>query len=135
VPETPNIPDPSTLSFTRSDEYKTVFSNVFRIRVGLGDITLIFSKISHAPSIGAEANVVEEQVEVVLAWPSIKMLQMHLSSLISGIEQEVGEIPVPNAFLTSPSVSLTAQREVIRSFGFSSSSATKLTATKEEDTT
>jgi hypothetical protein len=135
VPETsPNTPDPPTVSFTRSDEYKTVFSNFFRIRVGLGEITLIFSKIAHTPGILAEPNVVEEQMEVALTWSSIKMLQLHLSSLISGIEQEVGEILIPNGFLASPSMSPAAQREIIRTFGLSKSSATKPTATKEETT-
>jgi hypothetical protein len=119
VSETPNIPDPSGISVTRSDKYRTVFSNAYRVRVGIGEITLIFNRITHTPSMAAEPNVVEEQVEIVMTWQSIKMLQLHLSSLISGIEQEVGEIPIPNAFLVNPGMSPTAQREFIRSFGLS----------------
>jgi hypothetical protein len=134
VPETPVIPDSPGLLITRSEEYKSVFSNIHRVRVGNGEITLIFNRISHTPNLTAEANVVEEQVEIVMAWPIIKMLQLHLSALISGIEQELGEIPIPNAFLMNPNMNPTIQREVVRSLGLSRSSTTQPGATKEEGT-
>lgn len=37
------------LTFTRSPEYKVVYSNLFRSRVGSGDITLIFSRVTQRP--------------------------------------------------------------------------------------
>jgi hypothetical protein len=133
VSETPIVPEVSGITVTRSEEYKSIFSNAYRVRIGVGDITLIFNRATHAPNITAEASVVEEQVEIVMAWPIIKMLQVHLSSLVSAIEQEIGYIPVPDAFLANPNMNPTAQREVVRSLGLSRSSATEPAATKEED--
>jgi hypothetical protein len=136
VPETPIVPNVAGVTVTRSEQYRSVFSDIYRARVGIGEVSLVFSRVTHTPSITAEANVVEEQVEIVLGWPSIKMLQMHLSALVSGIEQEIGQIPVPNVFLSNsnPNINPTAQAGVIRTLGLSRSSATEPPATKEEET-
>jgi Protein of unknown function (DUF3467) len=106
----------ANLTFTRSAEYKVVYSNIFRTRVGPGEITIVFSRATHAPGIGVGANIVEEQVEVVLSWPQLKMFELALRSVVDAIEQEVGEIPIPNAFTVNPE----GQRSVIRTLGFPS---------------
>ncbi len=104
------------LTFTRSPEYKVVYSNVFRTRVGGGDITLIFSRITHVPSIAVAGDVVEEQIEVVMSWQQLKQFEMALKSVVDAIEQEVGEIQVPTVF----KIDQDGQRAVVRSLGFPS---------------
>lgn len=123
MPKTSVSPDASALSVVRSDEYRTVFSDLYRVRLGNGDLTLIFSKLTHTPSISAEPDILEEQVEIVMTWSTIKMLQLHLASLIGGIEQELGSIPVPTAFLANTNLTPTAQRAVVRGFGLSTTEA------------
>lgn len=104
------------LTFTRSSEYKVVFSNAFRTRVGTGDITLIFSRVTHTPSVAIAGTIIEEQVEIAMSWPQLKQLAMALTSIVNAIEQEVEEIQVPMAFKIDPE----AQRVVIRGLGFPS---------------
>jgi Protein of unknown function (DUF3467) len=104
------------LSFTRSPDYKTIYSNLFRTRIGSGDISIVFSRNTHTPSLTATANIVEEQVEVVMSGPQLKMLEQMLHTLVDTLEQEVGEIQIPMAFKTN----LEAQRAAIRSLGFPS---------------
>jgi hypothetical protein len=98
----------------RSPEYKTLYSNIFRPRVGAGDITIIFSKLTHSPSLMAVADVVEEQVEVVMSWPQLKMFTETLSTLVEAIDEEIGEIKLPTGF--KPNIE--RQREAIRSMGY-----------------
>jgi hypothetical protein len=104
------------LTFTRSPDYKTIYSNLFRTRIGNGDITLVCSRITHAPSLKAAANIVEEQVEVVMSWPQLKMLEQMLRSLVDTLEQEIGEIQIPTSYTPNPE----GQRAAIRSLGFPS---------------
>jgi hypothetical protein len=107
----------AALSVTRSAEYRSIYSDIFRARIGSGDATLIFSRLTHSPSIAAAGNVIEEQVEVVMSWPHLKMLEHTLRNLVDAIEQEIGEIKLPAAF----NPNLEAQRIAIRSLGLSSS--------------
>jgi hypothetical protein len=106
----------ANLAVTRSAEYRTIYSNVFRPRIGNGDVTLIFSKLDHAPSLAANANVLEEQVEIVMAWSQLKMLTLTLNSIVNALEQEVGEVKIPTSF----KIDLENQRAVIRTLGFTS---------------
>jgi hypothetical protein len=106
----------ASLTFTRSADYKAIYSNFFRTRVGAGEITVIFSRITHAPSIGVAGNIIEEQAEVTMSWPQLKMLEQVLRGFIDVTEQEVGEISIPTAF----KIDLEGQRTVVRSLGLPS---------------
>jgi hypothetical protein len=106
----------ASLTFTRSPDYKTIYSNLFRTRIGNGDITIVCSRTTHTPSLRAPANVIEEQVEVVMSWPQLKMLEQMLRSLVDTLEQEIGEIQIPKAYNTNPE----GQRAAILALGFPS---------------
>jgi hypothetical protein len=106
----------ANLAITRSPDYKSVYSNLFRTRVGAGEIVVIFSRITHTPSIVAAGNVLEEQVEVIMPWPQLKMFAQTLSTIVDAIDEEVGEIPTPTAF----SVSVEGQRGAVKSLGLAS---------------
>jgi hypothetical protein len=47
------------------------------------------------------------------------MLQLHLMSLVSAIEEEVGNIPIPASFLANLGAVHDTQRNVVRSLGLS----------------
>jgi Protein of unknown function (DUF3467) len=105
-----------TITVIRSDTYKTIYSNLYRTRVGSGEMTIIFNKVTHSPSILATGNIVEEQVEIIMPWPQIKMFEQTLKSIIDAFEQEVGVIPIPTSF----QVNAEGQREAVRSLGLPS---------------
>jgi hypothetical protein len=106
----------SNLTVTRSADYRTIYSNVFRTRVGNGDVTVIFSRLTHNPSITAAGDVIEEQVEIVVTWSQLKMFAQALRTLVDVIDQEVGEIEIPSSFRLNPE----AQRSAIRTLGYRS---------------
>src|ERR1700687_2805502 len=39
------------LTVTRSDAYKAIYANAYRTRIGTGDVTIVFNKAAHTPSI------------------------------------------------------------------------------------
>ena len=113
---TPALPEAiAALTVTRSADYKVVYSNVYRTRIGAGELTLLFGRFAHAPNIRAEVNVLEEEVEVIMTWSQLKMLAQTLSSAIDALEQEIGEVKIPTAF----KIDLESQRAAVRSLGFS----------------
>jgi Protein of unknown function (DUF3467) len=119
VAESTNISATPNLSITRSNDYKTIYSNLFKTRVGNGEVTIIFSKITHAPSMTAEGNIVEEQSEIVMSWPQMKMFAIHLTGLVNAVERELGNIPIPEAFRQSVRSHPDAQQTVVRTLGLS----------------
>jgi len=106
----------SNLTVTRSADYRTIYSNVFRTRVGNGDGTVNISRLTHNPSITAAGDVIEEQVEIVMTWSQLKMIAQALHTLVDAIDQEVGEIQIPSNFRLNPE----AQRSAIRTLGYRS---------------
>jgi hypothetical protein len=95
--------------------------DIFRTRIGNGDVAIVFARTTHTPSLTATANVVEEQVEVVMSWPQLKMFEQMLHAIVDAIDQETGEIQIPRAFVPN----LEAQRAAVQSLGFPSPTAKK----------
>jgi hypothetical protein len=94
-----------------------IFSNLFKSRVGNGECTIIFSKLTHAPSFAASANIIEEQAEITITWPQLKMFSIQLGTLVSAIEDVVGIIPIPQGFQQAVASMPQAQHDVVRSLG------------------
>jgi hypothetical protein len=114
-PATPNLEKLiADLTVTRAADYKTIYSNLFGTRIGGDDITIIFSRLTHSPSILANANILEEQVEIVMSWSQLKMFEQTLRTLVDAIDQEIGEIKIPTGFKINPE----GQRGVIRGLGY-----------------
>jgi hypothetical protein len=103
----------AAITVTRSDAYKTIYSDAVRTRIGVGDVTIIFSKTTHLPSVLANPNIIEEQAEVIMPLPQLKMFERILRSLVDAFEQEVGVIPIPTSFV----INIEGQRQAIRSLG------------------
>ncbi|MBV9757758.1 MAG: DUF3467 domain-containing protein [Alphaproteobacteria bacterium] len=101
----------------RSADYKTVYSNLYRTRVGNGELTIVFSRATHTPSFLAEGNLIEEQTEIVMTWPQFKMLSMTLKSLLEAIESEVGPVEIPSGFLQNAAPGAESQRLAVKGLG------------------
>jgi hypothetical protein len=89
------------LTFTRAPDFKTIFSDMVRPTIGNGSINIVFSKLTHEPSMNMQTNIVEEQAQVVMTWTQFKMVMQNFSSILAAIETEVGPIPIPHAFRPS----------------------------------
>jgi hypothetical protein len=104
----------NSLTVTRSPAYRTIFSNVFRTRLGAGEVTLIFSRLAHRPSIAAAVDSIEEEVEIVMSWPQLKMFIKTLQGVVEAIDSEVGEIKVPANFQSNLDANAASQRQAVR---------------------
>jgi hypothetical protein len=103
----------TALAVTRSNDYKAAYSNLYRTRIGANEVTLLFARMTHTPSIFAVVNAIEEEFEVTMGWSQIKTLVMTLTEIIRAFEQEVGTIPIPLSFQPN----LEAQRQAVRNLG------------------
>jgi hypothetical protein len=102
------------LTFTRSADYKTISSNVFRPRIGNGNIAIVCCRTTHTPGIEISANIIEEQIEITMSWTELKMLEQTLRAIVDALDHEVGEIPTPTSFKINPE----GQRAAARGLGF-----------------
>jgi hypothetical protein len=109
----------ANISFRRAGDYKNIYSDLFKAIIGNGQLTIIFSRATHEPSATAETNIIEEQLEIVMSWPQMKMLAMHLISLVQAVEKEVGSIPIPNVFQNFIRENPQAQENIVRGLGLS----------------
>jgi hypothetical protein len=107
------VPALSRLKVTRANDYKATYSNIFRIRIGPSEMTVLFARQSHSPSIVAMADTVEEEVEVTMGWPQIKMLQIALTDIVSSYEEEIDAIHIPVAFKPNAA----GWRQAVRNLG------------------
>jgi hypothetical protein len=119
--EVQGIPDAQDISYTRSADYKEVFVNLFKGRIGNGEAAILFSKITHTPSLAATPNVVEEQVEITMTWVQLKILSIYIGDIVQGIEDELGVIPIPATFQQGIRANPQAQRAVVKSLGLTAS--------------
>lgn len=88
----------AAIEFRRSPDYRTIFSDLHRFRLGNGTVNIVFSKTAHVPGIQMNPTVFEEEVEIVVSWMQLKMITMNLAMTIHAIEQELGEISIPEGF-------------------------------------
>ena len=111
-PDPPQAGLPS-FKFERSPEYRTIYSDLHRFRLGNGTANIVFSRTGHNPGVQMDVTAVEEQVEIVVSWMQLKMIAMNLAATIAALEEEIGDIPIPAGF----SVNEDVVREVVRSLG------------------
>ena len=99
---TPSTFVPSQLKFERSPLYRTIYADIVRPRIGNGDITAIFGKGHHEPGFMIDATIVTEEVEVVMSWMQLKMVNMIMGAIIDALEEEIGKIVIPSNFQADP---------------------------------
>jgi hypothetical protein len=114
-PDNPPVNPPSfPFRFTRSPEYKRIYADAIRARIGNGDITAIIYKVDHETGLDINARVVIEESEIIMTWVQAKTVAMTLASIIQAIETLIGPISLPENF----KIDQEAQAAVIRSLGF-----------------
>ena len=83
----------ANVEWTRSPLYRTVTSNIYRVRIGVGDVGITLSAVSE--SFPGKPNTIEDQVTITMSWPQLKMVTDTLNAAVSVIEADVGKIRVP----------------------------------------
>jgi hypothetical protein len=81
----------------------------------------VFNRSTHSPNVLATTNIIEEQAEVIMPLPQLKMFVQILASVVDAFEHEVGVIPIPTAFRPNPE----GQRQAVRSLGLPSAVKTE----------
>ena len=90
---TPALSSP-IIEWVRSQEYRSLYSNLFKYRIGKSDVTVTFSSV--VESVGmSPVTQVQEDASVIMTWPQLKMFSQHLNVLVQAIEQELGKINIP----------------------------------------
>ena len=112
-------------SFERVEDYKSLYSDIVRTRIGNGDLTLIFSKMIHVPGMNVGGSVVQEQAEVTVTWTYMKILASTLNALTQAVESEIGPIPMPATFFEAEATQLTRQQGAVRTLGLAMSAPPK----------
>lgn len=119
----------AALTVTRSSDYKTVYCNIYRTRISATEVTIVLSRITHRPGILITGDVIEEQIEIVMAWPELKMFEKTMRSLVDAFEMEVGIIPISPTFQPN----LESQREAVKMLGLSTTEReVSLTSDREQ---
>ena len=112
--ETAGTPNVSQLQFSRSPEFRSFFSDVHRVRIGNGTVSITFSATTHEPSLSNVGNIIEEQAELLVSWTQLKIISLNLTALVAAIEEEISHIPIPTSFR----INMEANRLTARSLGF-----------------
>ena len=79
----PGVPIASS-SF-RSPGFRSVYSNLYRIKITGSDLTITFAAFVDNPA-NFEQMAVLEEVAVTMAWPQVKTLATQLGMLVKEIE-------------------------------------------------
>lgn len=90
------------LVVTRSEAFKLLYSNFFRIRVGPGECIITFGSVNDVPeqlvnpaatSIPPNVvNFIQEEFAVALTWPVMKTLIQQLTDVLIAAEKETGTV-------------------------------------------
>src|SRR4051812_24221707 len=97
---------PGTIEqIARSPDFRGVYSNVFRMRPGLADFTLIFARLS---DLGSDKLGAEDQVEIYVAPTMLKLMADALQAAVQAHEETWGPIRPTLA------VDVEALRQIIR---------------------
>lgn len=83
----------------RSAQYRIIYSNIFKSRIGPNDLALVFGILSDATG-APVANVWQEEATIVMAWPQVKILAKFLSEVVEAAEGQLG--PIPTSELQQP---------------------------------
>jgi hypothetical protein len=111
---------PPQISITRSPDYRRIYLDFIRSRIGNGDITVVICKTTHDPNaLVPNVNGVYEEIEVTMSWTQLKLVHAIFGNFVEAIEHETGPILIPESFRLDQE----AQRPVVRTLGLSPRSA------------
>lgn len=75
----------------RSPDYRRFFSNHFFLRFAPGEANITFSQLVDIPG-STSQDVIQEQANITMSWPQLKMLGEYISWTVQAMEHEVGPI-------------------------------------------
>jgi hypothetical protein len=90
-----NASDPSMLPeipLVRSMFYREAYANSFRVRLSPIDLTIVFSANTEIPG-----PAIQDEASVSMSLAAAKILSLHLSRTIEGVERKIGRIRIPRA--------------------------------------
>jgi hypothetical protein len=124
----PHLAELAELTVTRSSAFNTIYANIFRTRISITELTMIFSRLTHTPSILAQGNVIEEQCEIIVSWPQAKLFLLVLKSIVDAFENETGPILIPTDFQPN----MEGQQQAVRSLGLPSAATPRAPRADEQ---
>ena len=75
----------------RSSDYRRFSSNHFFLRFAPGEANVTFSQLIDVPGSTLQ-DVIQEQANITMSWPQLKMLGEYISATVQAMEREVGPI-------------------------------------------
>jgi hypothetical protein len=85
-------PAPAGQAIMRSPLYRITYATGFQFRLSPMDFNVIFGCSTGLPT---GQNVMQEEISVMMALPTLKLLKEHLDMALEVIEAEIGPIKVP----------------------------------------
>ncbi len=86
-------------AFARAPEFRTLFANQSRMRVGPGEVVITFALADEVPNIGP---LLTELVGIALTPTHAKTLAVILTDTLKLYEETFGAIPPPSTTLMDP---------------------------------
>lgn len=77
----------------RSREFRVIYSNAFRMRVGDNDIGMVIGYATNLPT--EERPVVQDEAEIVVTPRQLKYMSRMIARAVHDIEAVIGEIALP----------------------------------------
>jgi hypothetical protein len=103
VPEKPAEQQQVTVFVVQSKDYRTIYSNSFRLRMGDNDIGMSFSYQTQRPAEGDQnlimtrlEPVVQDEAEVIVTPRQLKYMSEVLKRAVIDFENRFGEIVLPS---------------------------------------
>jgi hypothetical protein len=80
---------PPSIRLSRSKEYRTIYSNTFRAKMGSTEIGVVFGYQTEIPGVGD--NVIIDEAEIVMTTTTLKVLYLALRDFVEVIENAAGQ--------------------------------------------
>jgi hypothetical protein len=94
--DNPNGAASPSVRLSRSKDYRTIYSNTFRVLMGGSEISIVFGYQTEIP--GIEGNVIIDEVGLVVTPTTLKVLHLAIQDYVEVIEHISGraiEVPKP----------------------------------------
>src|ERR1700730_10762841 len=76
----------------RAKEYRTIYTNTFRVRIGDNDVGLIIGYQTQAPN---DQMLVQDEAEIVVTPRQLKFMAQMFGRVVEDIESVIGEVVLP----------------------------------------
>jgi hypothetical protein len=95
----PSEPKIGQVKFNRSSDFRTLFANQSRMRVGPGELSIIFAYTDDIPNVG---KLLTELVGITMTPAHAKAMAIILTETLKLYEETYGAIPLPSTTPMDP---------------------------------